>query len=226
LNTHAESWVRSIKEECLSKLILFGEKSLRRVVSEFLEHYHQERNHQGKDNLLLFPVFAPQDRNPRRAIRCRERLGGLLKYYGRAVARACIDDPLVHLQCGPAAGERVGRGTFTFIEACQRDWNQLPPPDGPLTVGIDGGYIRGRNQEGHFEVITGKSLLAFGREGGEREGGEEEQLSGKYFAFVQTHDEKPKRRLFEVLRSQGLIMNKPGEFLSDGGKMPAMCSSI
>src|SRR5262249_23636693 len=47
---------RSIKEECLTKLILFGEHSLRRVVSNFLEHYHQERNHQGKDNQLLFPA--------------------------------------------------------------------------------------------------------------------------------------------------------------------------
>ena len=84
LNAHAERWVRSIKEECLSKLILLGENSLRRVVSEFLEHYHQERNHQGQDNLLLFPVSAVRDRNAPRAIRCRERLGGLLKYYGRA----------------------------------------------------------------------------------------------------------------------------------------------
>src|SRR5215468_11224524 len=83
LNAHAERWVRSIKEECLSKLILFGEHSLQRVVSNFLEHYHQERNHQGKDNLLLFPVSALQDRDSPRAIRCRERLGGLLKYYGR-----------------------------------------------------------------------------------------------------------------------------------------------
>ena len=58
-NAHAERWVRSIKEECLSKLILFGETSLRRVVSEYLEHYHQERNHQGKGNLLLFPVSTP-----------------------------------------------------------------------------------------------------------------------------------------------------------------------
>jgi transposase InsO family protein len=81
LNAHAERWVRSIKEECLSKLILFGEHSLRRVVSEFLEHYHQERNHQGKDNQLLFP--APET-SSRGAIRCRERLGGLLKYYSRA----------------------------------------------------------------------------------------------------------------------------------------------
>ena len=67
----------------MSKLILFGEHSLRRVVSEFLEHYHQERNQQGKDNLSLFPVSALQDRNAARAIRCRERLDGLLKYYGR-----------------------------------------------------------------------------------------------------------------------------------------------
>jgi putative transposase len=84
LNSHAERWVRSIKEECLSKLILFGEKSLQRVVSNFLEHYHQERNHQGKDNLLLFPLSARRERGSEGAIRCRERLGGLLKYYSRA----------------------------------------------------------------------------------------------------------------------------------------------
>jgi transposase InsO family protein len=84
LNAHAERWVRSIKEECLSKLILFGENSLRRVVFDFVEHYHQERNHQGKDNLLLFPVSAPGTPGPRDAIRCRERLGGLLKHYSRA----------------------------------------------------------------------------------------------------------------------------------------------
>ena len=83
LNAYAERWVRSIKEECLAKLILFGEKSLQRVVSNYLEHYHQERNHQGKDNLLLFPVSVGKA-SLRGAIRCRERLGGLLKYYSRA----------------------------------------------------------------------------------------------------------------------------------------------
>jgi len=62
---------------------LFGEHSLQHVVSDFLDHYHQERNHQGKDNLLLFPVSALQDRHAPGAIRCRERLGGLLKYYDR-----------------------------------------------------------------------------------------------------------------------------------------------
>ena len=84
LNAHAERWVRSIKEECLSKLILFGETSLRRVVSDFLEHYHLERNHQGKDNLLLLPISASREPGRRGVIRCRERLGGLLNYYTRA----------------------------------------------------------------------------------------------------------------------------------------------
>jgi len=84
LNAHAERWVRSIKEECLSKLILFGETSLRRVVSQYLEYYHQERNHQGKGNLLLFPTSTPSEMSRHCAIRCRERLGGLLKYYTRA----------------------------------------------------------------------------------------------------------------------------------------------
>jgi putative transposase len=55
LNAFAERWVRSIKSECLSKLILFGEASLRRAVTQFIQHYHLERPHQGKDNRLLFP---------------------------------------------------------------------------------------------------------------------------------------------------------------------------
>ncbi|PYT21313.1 MAG: hypothetical protein DMG58_32485 [Acidobacteria bacterium] len=84
LNAHSERWVRSIKEECLSKLILFGDASLRRVVSEYLQHYHQERNHQGKGNVLLFPASTPSKPGPPGAIGCRERLGGLLKYYRRA----------------------------------------------------------------------------------------------------------------------------------------------
>jgi putative transposase len=84
LNAHAERWIRSIKEECLSKLILFGENSLRRVVSDFLEHFHQERNHQGKGNVLLFSIPVARESGPANAIRCRERLGGLLKYYSRA----------------------------------------------------------------------------------------------------------------------------------------------
>ena len=48
LNAYAERWVRSVKEECLSKVVLFGERSLRRALSEYVEHFHAERNHQGK----------------------------------------------------------------------------------------------------------------------------------------------------------------------------------
>ena len=76
--------MRSIKEECLSKLILFGENSLRRVITEFLVHYHQERNHQGQENRLQFPVRVAKKRDSQSVIGCRERLAGLLKYYDRA----------------------------------------------------------------------------------------------------------------------------------------------
>jgi putative transposase len=82
LNAFAERWVRSVKEECLSNLILFGERSLHRAVTEFVAHFHSERNHQGKGNALLFP--APAALTARRHVRCRERLGGLLRYYCRA----------------------------------------------------------------------------------------------------------------------------------------------
>ena len=85
LNSYAERWVRSVKEECLSRLILVGESSLRRALQQYIVHYHEERNHQGKDNRILFPSQTEARRNPG-AVRCRERLGGLLKYYEREAA--------------------------------------------------------------------------------------------------------------------------------------------
>jgi putative transposase len=84
LNAFAERWVRSIKQECLSKLILFGETSLRRALTEYIDHHHFERNHQGKNNLLLFPSLAGPLSSTRRNVRCRERLGGLLRFYSHA----------------------------------------------------------------------------------------------------------------------------------------------
>jgi len=60
LNAHAERWVRSVKDECLSKIILFGERSLRRSMKDYIAHYHIERNHQGRNNLLLFHRSAKQ----------------------------------------------------------------------------------------------------------------------------------------------------------------------
>ena len=86
LNAYAERWVRSVKEEALSKLILFGEASLRRVLREYLVHFHRERNHQGKGNVLLFPQPRQSAPSAERSVHCRERLGGLLKYYHREAA--------------------------------------------------------------------------------------------------------------------------------------------
>jgi len=84
LNAYSERWVRSVKEECLSKLILFGERSLRRALQNYLAHYHEERNHQGKNNVLLFPRLGTG--RPADPVQCRERLGGLLRYYHREAA--------------------------------------------------------------------------------------------------------------------------------------------
>jgi putative transposase len=77
--------VRSVKEGCLSRLILFGEASLRHALRQYVEHFHAERNHQGKGNVRRFPAVsqAPEREGP---IQCRERLGGLLQYYAREAA--------------------------------------------------------------------------------------------------------------------------------------------
>ncbi len=78
--------MKSVKDECLSKLILFGEASLRRVLREYPVHHHTERNHQGKGNVLLFPTVKDLQCRSDVSVRCRERLGGLLKYYHREAA--------------------------------------------------------------------------------------------------------------------------------------------
>ena len=80
LNAYAERWVRSVKDEALSRLILFVEASLRHALHEYVEPYHHERNHQGKDNVLLFPASS-QDTVRAGPLQCRGRLGGLLKFY-------------------------------------------------------------------------------------------------------------------------------------------------
>jgi transposase InsO family protein len=86
LNAYAERWVQSVKDEALSWVILFGEASLWHVLHEYVEHYHHERNHQGKGHVLLFPTVSPADMAPQGPLQCRERLGGLLKYYEREAA--------------------------------------------------------------------------------------------------------------------------------------------
>ena len=110
-----------------------------------------------------------------------------------------------------AVAERVetelGDEQVCYIDGCPRDWADLPRPDGPLTVGLDGGYVHScektSRKDGWFEVIAGKSITAEG--------------AAKCFAFVHRYDTKPKRRVFEVLKSQGMQMNQQVTFLSDGG---------
>jgi len=85
LNEYAQRWVQSVNEGALSQLILCGRRSLQRALKEYVAQDHQERNHQGKGNVLFMPAT---DRTPRRdgPIRSRERLGGLLKYDERQAA--------------------------------------------------------------------------------------------------------------------------------------------
>ena len=117
LNAYAERFVRSIKEECLSRVVPLGEAHLRLLVREYVEHYHRERNHQGLDNQLLQrpppPVSLAAD------VQRRARLGGLLNFYHReatgvvgrlnapyafhhaAVTAERVDVVVDHLEIGP-----------------------------------------------------------------------------------------------------------------------------
>ncbi len=84
LNAYAERFVLSIKQECLDRMIFFSEKSLRRAVFAYVAHYHRERNHQGLDNRLIEPEEGVREKGGK--VCCRDRLGGMLRYYYREAA--------------------------------------------------------------------------------------------------------------------------------------------
>jgi hypothetical protein len=84
LNTFGERYVLSVRTECLRRVLPPGEKHLRTILSESSIHYHSERNHQGLGDELLTPL--PANTNAGGLIRCRERLGGILRYYFRDAA--------------------------------------------------------------------------------------------------------------------------------------------
>ena len=83
LTAYMERWFRSLKSECLDRMIFFGKRSLERAVTEYVKHYHAERNHQGLNNGLIEPGDESGHTGD---VACRERLGGLLKYYHRRAA--------------------------------------------------------------------------------------------------------------------------------------------
>lgn len=110
-------------------------------------------------------------------------------------------------QVAQRAEEELEPEQMMFIDSCPAEWSQLSDPDGRLTVGIDGGYIHAREGDnrkaGWFEAIVGKSIPDEG--------------ASKCFGFVSLYDDKPKRRLHDLLQSQGLQLNQDITFLSDGG---------
>jgi hypothetical protein len=105
-------------------------------------------------------------------------------------------------------GEERPPREFATVEAIA----ELPSPDGPMTVGIDGGYVRAAHKQGNFEVIAGRSVVAFRREEGDW------VPPPKCFGFVQTYDQKPRQRVWEVMKSQGMQENQQVVFMSDGGE--------
>jgi putative transposase len=80
LNAFAERFVGSIKSECLDRIVPLGDKHLRAAVRAFVDHYHEERPHQGLGNELIAPKTTPRGPGP---VQCRERLGGVLRFYYR-----------------------------------------------------------------------------------------------------------------------------------------------
>jgi len=93
---------------------------------------------------------------------------------------------------------------YSFIETSAYQREQLPHPEGSITVGIDGGYVRSREKgQSHFEVTVGKSIPT--------------DRPDRYLGLVQSHDKKPKRRLHDILESQGWQENQHVTFMTDGG---------
>jgi len=82
LNAYAERWVLSIRQECLQRIVPLGERHLRQIVAEYVEHYHLERNHQGTRKQADRPAVMNQGARVKR----RERLGGMLNFYHREAA--------------------------------------------------------------------------------------------------------------------------------------------
>lgn len=108
------------------------------------------------------------------------------------------------LRVAERAEAELGEERLSFIDGCQADWGELPPPEGRIVVGLDGGYVRDWGEKtANFELIVGRSLP--------------EDRPPRYLGLVHGYDRKPKRRLVALLESQGLQANQDLTFLTDGG---------
>jgi hypothetical protein len=109
------------------------------------------------------------------------------------------------LHVAERAEAELGEERSCFIDGCPADWAKLPIPEGRIVVGLDGGYVRDwKDRKTNFEVIVGQSVP--------------EDRDARYVGLVHTYDPKPKRRLFDLLQSQGLQANQDVTFLTDGGE--------
>ena len=109
------------------------------------------------------------------------------------------------LRVAERAETELGEERSCFIDGCPAEWAKLPIPEGRIVVGLDGGYVRDwEDRKTNFEVIVGQSVP--------------EDRDARYVGLVHTYDSKPKRRLFELLKSQGLQANQDVTFLTDGGE--------
>jgi hypothetical protein len=109
------------------------------------------------------------------------------------------------LRVAERAETELGEELSCFIDGCPADWAKLPIPEGRIVVGLDGGYVRDwEDRKTNFEVIVGQSVP--------------EDRDARYVGLVHTYDAKPKRRLFDLLKSQGLQANQDVTFLTDGGE--------
>ena len=109
------------------------------------------------------------------------------------------------LQVAERAERELGKEQSSFIDGCPAQWAELPIPEGRIVVGLDGGYVRDwDDRKANFELIVGRSMP--------------EYRAPRYIGLVHGYDQKPKRRLFEVMRQQGLQANQDVTFLTDGGE--------
>ncbi len=109
------------------------------------------------------------------------------------------------LHVAERAEDELAEERSCFIDGCPADWAELPIPEGRIVVGLDGGYVRDWDEKkANFELIVGRSMP--------------EDRESRYIGLVHGYDRKPKRRLFELLKGQGMQANQDVTFLTDGGE--------
>ena len=109
------------------------------------------------------------------------------------------------LRVAERADGELGKEQSSFIDGCPAEWAGLPIPEGRIVVGLDSGYVRDwDDRKANFELIVGRSMP--------------EDRAPRYIGLVHGYDQKPNRRLFELLKTQGLQANQDVTFLTDGGE--------